>query len=98
MGKLVKKNNIIFYQLEESGTDDLYRIQGELGVGIWTVVEQKVVMKLTSNDIGKLGIALQENDISGDTLKDMCRQFHQHMLENSPGKGEKEFFFATEYK
>ncbi len=98
MGKLVERNKIIFYQLEGKQTNELHRIQKELGVGIWTVVEGRVVMKLTSNDIGKLGIALQENDISGDTLKDMCRQLHQHMLENSPGKGKKEFLFATEYK
>ena len=98
MGELVERNKIIFYQLEGKQTNELDRMQKELGVGTWSIVKGTVVMKLTSHDIGKLGIALQENDISGDTLKDMCRQFHQHMLENSQGKGQKEFFFTTEYK
>ncbi len=98
MEKLVEKNNIIFYQLEENQPNDLYRIPKELGIGRGSTVGGKVVIKLTSNDINKLAKVLQENDINGDTLKDMCEQFHWHMLDNLPERGEKEFFFAAEYK
>jgi hypothetical protein len=45
-----------------------------------------------------LAKVLKENDINGDTLKDMCEQLYWHMLNNLPDKEEKEFFFAAEYK
>jgi hypothetical protein len=98
MEKLVEKNNIIFYQLEENQPKVMYEIPKELGIGREDTIGEKTVIKLTSNDINKLAKVLQENDINGDTLKDMCEQFHWHMLDNLPERGEKEFFFAAEYK